>query len=155
MAPDITHALRTAPARYAAGVDRRDTALFLSAFEPDGVLWIAPRGGPGSEPRVLRGHGELSQVIERIGRYDRTFHVVGQTLMQGTGDSTARAETYCVAHHWLTDGDRLGDTVLYIRYEDAYRLGDDGEWRFTERRLHEDGREARDVPVRRAGAVTQ
>ena len=152
MALDITHALRTAPAGYAAGVDRRDRALFLSAFHPEGALWI-PSRGPGAGPRVLRGYAELAQVVERIGRYDRTFHLLGQTRLEDAGDGVARAETYCVAHHWLTRGDRLEDTVLHIRYEDTYRLGDDGEWRFTERRLHEDGRETHRVTAQTEGPV--
>ena len=152
MAPDITHALRTAPASYAAGVDRRDQALFLSAFHPEGTLWIPPRG-PGAEPRVLRGHDQLAQVVERIGRYDRTFHLLGQTVLESTGDGVARAETYCVAHHWLTTGDSVEDTVLHIRYEDTYRLCDDGRWRFTERRLHEDARETRRVSAPTEGAA--
>ena len=153
MAPDITHVLRTAPAVYAAGVDRRDSGLFLSAFHPEGSLWI-PSRGPGAEARVLRGHSELAQVISRIGRYDRTFHLLGQTLLESAGDVVVRAETYCVAHHWLTTGDGLEDTVLHIRYEDTYALGDDGAWRFTERRLHEDARETHRVSGPGEGAAT-
>ena len=154
MAPDITHELRTAPVRYAAAVDRRDSGLFLSAFHPEGSLWI-PSRGPGAEARVLRGHTELAQVIRRIGLYDRTFHLLGQTRLESAGDRTACAETYGVAHHWRTTGDGLEDTVLYIRYEDTYALGDDGEWRFTERRLHEDARETRHVAAPGQGAPTQ
>jgi len=153
MAPDITQALRMAPARYAAGVDRRDLELFLSAFDPEGSLWIPARGGGQAGPRVLRGHGELVQVIERIARYDRTFHLLGQTLVESAGEGVARAETYCVAHHWLASEDGVEDTVLYIRYEDTYRPGTDGAWRLAERRLHEDAREARDVTVWAEGAA--
>ena len=152
MAPDITHALGTAPARYASGVDRRDPGLFLSAFHPEGSLRI-PARGPDTEARVLRGHSELAAVIERIARYDRTFHLLGQTRLEWAEGMVAKAETYCVAHHWLTTEERHEDTVLYIRYEDTYRLGDDGEWRFTERSLHEEAREVRDVTGSQHGAV--
>lgn len=152
MAPDMMQAVRTAPVDYAAGVDRRDPALFLGAFHPEGSLWI-PSRGPGAEPRVLHGHAELAQVVERIGRYDRTFHLLGQTRLESAGEGVARAETYCAAHHWLTTGDRLEDNVLYIRYEDTYRLCEDGAWRFTERRLHEDGRETHRVTTPAGGAV--
>ena len=151
MTTDIANALHQVAARYAAGVDRRDLGVFLSAFEPEGSLWI-PSRGPGVEPVVLRGHGELAQVIERIGRYDRTFHLLGQTALGSAAGDIARAETYCVAHHWLATGDLVEDTVLHIRYEDEYRRGGDGEWRLSTRRLTEDAREIRDVSPRREGA---
>lgn len=153
MGPEITDALRMAPARYAAGVDRRDRRLFLSAFTPEGTLWIPPRGDPAGEPRVLRGHDELAQVVERIGRYDRTFHLLGQTLVDNVDEGVAKAETYCIAHHWLAGENGEDDMVLYIRYEDEYRRGDDGSWRITARRLHEDAGETRHVTSGRDEAV--
>jgi hypothetical protein len=154
MPADTTEPFAAAPARYAAGVDRRRLDLFLSAFVPDGSLWI-PARGEGSGPRVLRGHDELAQVIERIGRFDRTFHLLGQTLVEEVDGDGARGETYCVAHHWLGAGDRVEDTVMFIRYEDTYARTAGGDWRLAERRLHEDAREIRDVTAwgRVAGPV--
>ncbi|HUO49373.1 MAG TPA: nuclear transport factor 2 family protein, partial [Acidimicrobiales bacterium] len=94
--------------------------------------------GPG---RTLRGHDELAEVVVRIARYDTTFHLLGQTRVTEVDGTAARAETYCVAHHWRALEGRTEDTVLYIRYEDDYRLGADGAWRLRARRLHEDARQ--------------
>lgn len=137
--------LRQPAARYAAGVDRRDRALFLSAFHPDATLTIPARdGGPGS-PSTLRGHDELAGVVERIARYDRTFHFVGQALLEPINDDVTRGEVYCTAHHWRAAGDRTQDRVMYIRYADEYRRGTDGVWRIAERMLHVDAVDTHDV----------
>ncbi len=149
MLPVTTDPRTTPAARYAAGVDHRDVDLFLSAFDPEGSLTILPPEGSAAAPRVMRGHGELAAVIDRIARYDRTFHLVAQCLFSVEGDDTVRSETYCVAHHWKALGGRIEDTVLYIRYEDLCRRGADGEWRIVQRTLHTDGRETRDVGARR------
>ena len=46
--------------RYAAGVDRRDEDLLLSAFHSDATLTIVRTGPDGKEKlSVLTGHGEL------------------------------------------------------------------------------------------------
>lgn len=129
-------------ARYAAGVDRRDVELFLRAFEPDATLTIPPRDGTG-DATTLCGHGELARVVERIARYDTTFHCLGQSSIERVDDATATGEVYCVAHHWRMVDDRREHMTMYIRYADAYRWGTDGEWRITARALYVDARETR------------
>jgi hypothetical protein len=129
-------------ARYAAGVDRRDVELFLRAFDADATLTIPPRDGSG-DATMLRGHAELSRVVERIARYDTTFHCLGQSLIDRVDDTVAHGEVYCTAHHWRTVDDRREHMTMYIRYADAYRRGDDGEWRIATRSLHVDAREIR------------
>ena len=142
----IDDELRQPAARYAAGVDRCDRALFLSAFHADATLTIPAREGTPGPPSTLRGHGELARVVERIARYDRTFHFVGQALLEPITDDDARGEVYCTAHHWRATGDRTEDRVMYIRYADEYRRGADGAWRIAERTLHVDAVDTYDVP---------
>lgn len=125
--------------RYAAGVDRREVGLFLSAFLPDATLTVPSAGGPA----VLRGHDELARVVERIARYDRTFHMLGQVVVDASG---AGGEVYCIAHHWRATGDGTEHMVMYIRYEDEYRRGPDGDWCIATRTLHVDGREVQHEP---------
>jgi hypothetical protein len=141
---DVNDRLRALAVRYAAGVDRRDVDLFLDAFHADGTLTILPQPGSPGSASVLRGHAELARVIDRIQRYDRTFHLLGQTVLDAGADR-ARGEVYCVAHHWRTTDGGVTDTVLYIRYDDEYRPDATGEWRIATRVLHLDGREVRDV----------
>ncbi|MCW2933156.1 MAG: hypothetical protein JWM19_4118 [Actinomycetia bacterium] len=121
--------LRRLAVSYARGVDRRDRALFLSAFHPHATLTV-PSG------QVLRGHDEIGRVTEAIARFGTTFHFLGQSAYEPPDDGldpqdTARGEVYCIAHHW-TEG-RLALT-MYIRYQDTYQRGDTG-WLITARHV--------------------
>jgi hypothetical protein len=144
---DDRAALRDLAERYAAGVDRRDTELFLSAFDPErgSLLVFEPSEAP--EPRgTRRGTGELAAVIRQISRYDRTFHHVGNSRYDVTGDR-ASGEVYCIAHHVTagTDADEgRTDHVMYIRYRDAYERGVHG-WRIVERRVLVDWTDTRRI----------
>jgi len=132
-------ALRELAERYAAGVDRRDTELFLSAFDPEQGRLLVFDPSEASEPRGTRhGGDELAGVISSIARYDKTFHMLGNARYDVDGD-TASGEVYCTAHHLASD---RTDHVMYIRYRDDYRRSEDG-WRIVERRVLVDWREAR------------
>jgi hypothetical protein len=124
--------------RYAAGVDRRDRTLFLSAFCPDATLTVV-RAGPDGEPResVRTGHDQLGTVPDVITRYAKTFHFVGNHRCAITGD-TATGEVYCTAHH-LNPGLHGGtDYTMLIRYQDTYRRDPGAPWLIASRRLEVD-----------------
>ncbi len=134
--------LRTPVERYAVAIDRRDEALFASAFTPDATLTVPVMSDPNAADIVLRGSDELRDVVRRIERYDRTFHMVGQVLIDREEDAVAHGEAYCAAHHWrAVDDDATEHMVLFIRYEDRYRrdLGDG--WLISARTVHVDGTE--------------
>jgi hypothetical protein len=125
--------LRRLAVSYARGVDRRDRALFLSAFHPDATLTV-PSG------KVLRGHEEIGRVTEAMKRFGTTFHFLGQGAYEPPDEGldpqgTARGEVYCIAHHWTEE--RLSLT-MYIRYQDVYQRTDTG-WLITGRRVVVDG----------------
>ena len=134
-------ALRALAERYAAGVDRRDRALFLSAFHADGVLVLLDYGDPTQVRATRKGHDELGDVTELITRYDKTFHFIGNARYDVDGD-TATGEVYCVAHHLTTDRHGGTDYVMMIRYLDTYSRRD-GRWGIEERRLVTDWTELR------------
>jgi hypothetical protein len=136
-------ALRALADRYAAGVDRRDRDLFLSAFHEDGVLVLLDRADPTQVTATRRGHHELGAVTELITRYDKTFHFVGNARYEvDVEHDYASGEVYCVAHH-LTTGRHGGtDYVMMIRYLDTYTRRD-GRWGIDERRLVTDWTELR------------
>ena len=147
---DDRFALRDLAERYAAGVDRRDTDLFLSAFHPDGCLLVFNPSESPEPTGARRGVGELADVITRIARHDRTFHLIGNSSYDVAGDE-ATGEVYCVAHHVDrpedgSGGDRPSDHVMYIRYRDEYRR-DDGTWRIRERRVLVDWTETHQVEL--------
>jgi hypothetical protein len=140
-APDDRVALRELAERYAAGVDRRDTELFLSAFHPEQGRLFVFDPSETSEPRgARRGRDELAEVITRIARYDKTFHMLGNTRYEISAPA-ATGEVYCIAHH--LDAART-DHVMYIRYHDDYTHDRHG-WRIVERRVLVDWRETRDI----------
>jgi hypothetical protein len=128
-------AIRDLPYRYAAGVDRRDQNLFLSAFHPDATLTVIRTDPEGVEQVFVRtGHDELGAIPEVITRYAKTFHFVGNHHVVLNGDE-ASGEVYCTAHHLDSDGGGATDYIMLIRYQDTYRRGPDGEWLIASRRL--------------------
>ena len=122
--------------RYAAGVDRRDRSLFLSAFHPDATLTVV-RADPGGVERVFvrTGHDELGAIPELITRYAKTFHFVGNHHCVLHGEDEASGEVYCTAHHLDSDLGGGTDHIMLIRYQDTYRRGSDGQWLIASRRL--------------------
>jgi hypothetical protein len=144
----VHDALRSLAASYAAGVDRRQLDLFLSAFRPDAILAVH-RGpaGPGGEPRLMRGHAEIGRVVQLIARYPRTFHLLGQGRYEVRGDR-ASGEVYCVANHYIPDDQGASNLVMYIRYQDQYRREPGGPWKIERRDVHPDWTETRQAGER-------
>jgi ketosteroid isomerase-like protein len=128
-------AIRDLAYRYAAGVDRRDQSLFLSAFHPDATLTVVRKDPDGVEKVFVRtGHHELRAIPELITRYDKTFHFVGNHHCVLDGDE-ATGEVYCMAHHLESAPQGGTDHLMLIRYQDTYRRGPDGQWLIVSRRL--------------------
>ncbi len=132
-------ALRALADQYARAVDRRDRAAYVGAFHPDGVLEIYRARQPDVLARRVNGHDELGRVTDAIARYERTFHLVGQSTYDVDGDR-ATGEVYCIAHHL----DGATDFVMYIRYEDEYTRRD-GRWAIQVRRLRNEWNEVHAV----------
>jgi hypothetical protein len=148
LGPAVVEELRSLSFRYATGVDRRDLDLFLSAFHPDATLTVER---PPAPARPMRGHAEIGRVMERITIYAQTFHFLGQTAYAPTA-AGASGSVACIGHHlWRDDDDGDLDHVMYIRYTDEYRTGDDGRWRISARTVAVDWSETRavDVPGKR------
>lgn len=137
--------LRALAATYARAVDRRDVAAFVGVFAGDAVLEVWNPASAPSPSGVCRGHGEIAAIVERITRFPRTFHFVGQSLydVAPDDDRAAVGEVYCLAHHLTGDGT---DIVMFIRYDDHYgRDRADGRWRITHRRVLVDWTETHPV----------
>jgi hypothetical protein len=126
--------LRSLAERYARAVDRRDPELFICVFHSDARLRVYNPGDSAEPVSDLSGHDEIGTVPQLIGVYPKTFHFIGNATYE-ISDGRATGEVYCVAHHLTPD--RHGGTayLMYIRYQDAYRAGPDGEWRIADRRV--------------------
>lgn len=142
--PTVTAELYDLAARYAAGADRRDPELFISAFLPQGRLRrYEPADAP--EPSSDRaGHAALAEVPALLGRYARTSHHLGQARYDLDGD-VATGEVYCLAHHLTADDPPLLH-VMHIRYVDRYRCVG-GRWGIEDRRVLVDWTEDRPAGV--------
>jgi ketosteroid isomerase-like protein len=144
-AAEVHEALRSLAASYAAGVDRRQLDLLLSAFHPDATLAVhRAQARPDDEPLLMRGRVEIGRVVELIARYPRTFHLLGQGRYEVDGDR-ASGEVYCVAHHYAPSDEGARNHVMYIRYHDVYRRDDAGTWKIERRDVRTDWTETRRV----------
>jgi len=136
--------LETLSRRYAAAVDRRDSAALLAVFTPDATL---RHEQPGREPRNLTGHDELVGIISIVARFPRTYHLVAQSLYVVDGES-AVGEVYCTANHFRDGKSGSGrNHIMYIRYLDRYSANSDGRWRIAHRTVTVDATEDRPVSI--------
>ena len=145
----IRFELRSLAEQYARGVDRRvDGDAFVALFLPDAVISIHDPS-ESTEPRQIEGAERLARIPESIKRYEKTFHMLGQSTYD-IGEREATGEVYCIAHHLTPDHahpNEAGGTdhVMFIRYEDTYRRDPEGAWKFAHRRLRVDWTETRPV----------
>ena len=125
---------------------------FAALFVPDGEL-VVPDVPADLRPVITRaGHEALRRIPEALGRYERTFHVVGGSEFSVQGDE-ASGVVQCIAHHVMGADDRSApdgragiDVVWFIRYRDRYQDAGSG-WRFVRRVLHLEWVEERPVSV--------
>ena len=117
--------LRQLVERYAFGCDHRDADLLRSVFVDGAVLNVHR----SDRPSTMTMPDDVDRIPTGLGRYDVTFHFIGNHRCEVDGD-TATGETYCFAHH-VTGTD---DFVMTIRYEDQYVRTSDG-WRIKQRDL--------------------
>lgn len=142
---DDRHAIRDLPARYARIADTRDFEKLRDIFTPDGSLGVY-FGDPSTVAPLFRVDGveSIMQAFGALHRYERTFHFVGQQLIDELTPDTARCETYCIASHFHTKHGQPQAVVWYIRYQDQL-VKRDGAWRFQSRVVQVDRSEGEDV----------
>jgi len=108
----------------ARGTDRLDRELMASCYHPDGT----------DDHNVFRGTGtEFAQwVVDTLPHFQATMHFIGPPRIRTSSsrlDTSAKVDTYCVAHH-LSKPDDQGqqtDMVLGLRYVDRFERRD-GRW---------------------------
>ncbi|WP_040809057.1 nuclear transport factor 2 family protein [Nocardia concava] len=132
-------ALRGLTDRYASHADRRRYAAIAELFTQDGRLVI--EWGGGQPTTTVRGRAEIEAAMKPLDRYRVTQHVIGNQLLDFSGD-VVRGETYCTASHVYDDGGGSRVFVMHIRYFDTFARDGQG-WLFRERRLAVDWTEDR------------
>ena len=134
-------ALRELVDAYAHCADRRLGEAQKSLFTED-THFVVYMEGQGSEPtQVLDGREALTPVFDDLNRYQATMHFNGQSTIALDG-GRATGESYCIAHHLLTDNGERKLMVAWLRYADMF-VKVDGAWLFAERNLYVDWTETR------------
>jgi hypothetical protein len=129
---------------YARCADARDAEGFRALFTDDAVLTVVEPDGQARQPLV--GIDAIARIPVRLGRYERTRHLVSDHRTDGAGDGEATGTAACEAHHHL-DGT---DTVMHITYLDRYRRTAGG-WRIAERTVRIDRLEERPIDEEEGG----
>ena len=125
---------------YAHGADRRDPAGQAAVFSEDGQVRLFQGDPTAGDPTVgdpvdvVTGRAALVDTFAGlIARYEATTYLNGQSTVTVTGD-VATGESYCLAHHLLSeDGQRVLLTMA-IRYLDRFERTAAG-WRIARRDL--------------------
>jgi len=117
-------AIRDVVRRYCRGIDRMDLALVRSCYHPDAVDDHGTFVGSVDE--------YLAWVERLLARYDATFHLVANQLVEVDGD-VARCETYGVAHHRSSDPDPKLNLTIGFRFLDRFERRDATGWRIARR----------------------
>ena len=115
-------------ARYCRGIDRCDADELAEVFAAESTIDF----GDGPKPR----DETIASLMDGLGAMRLTHHNIGNVICSISGE-TAKAETYCVAYHWLpaspeTDKPEI-ELVVGGRYLDHLEKRD-GCWVITERR---------------------
>jgi hypothetical protein len=118
---------------YAYCADRREAEGQQALFTED-THFVVYMNGEGTEPTDdLHGRERLTPVFAALNQYEVTMHFNGQSTVALDGDR-ATGETYCIAHHVFSDGERK-IMVAYLRYLDTF-VKQGGAWLFAERNLY-------------------
>jgi ketosteroid isomerase-like protein len=118
---------------YAHCADRRDAEGQKALFTED-AHFVVYMNGEGTEPTDdLHGREQLTPVFAALKQYEVTMHFNGQSTVTLGGDR-ATGDTYCIAHHVFSDGERK-IMVAYLRYLDTF-VKQGGTWLFAERNLY-------------------
>lgn len=121
---DARVAITDVIARYFRGIDRFDLAAVEACFHPDA------RDDHGTGDRTIPEF--LEWVAGLLKKYDATFHLMGQVIIEVDGN-TARSETYGVAHHRAAGGADHLNLVTGFRNLDRWEQRS-GSWRIAHRR---------------------
>ncbi len=118
-------AIRQTLARYCRGVDRGDLEVLRSVYHEGATDNHGAFNGPADEFAALLIEGMDAAPV--AGQ-----HHITNVLIELTGPSTARVESYYVAWHPVPVGDGWGHAMVGGRYLDDFEQRQ-GQWRIVRR----------------------
>ena len=135
-------AIRELIEAYAHCADRRDAKGQMALFTTDTRFVVYMDAKDPKPSKELHSREALAPVFAELNQYAVTTHFVGQsTIFALTGDR-GTGEAYCLAHHFIVEGEKRRLMVASLRYLDTFAKID-GDWLFAERRLYVDWLENR------------
>lgn len=123
-------AIKEVVLRYCRGIDRLDLDLVRSCYHPDATDTHGAFTGSVDD--------YLMWVEGLLARYDATFHMIGNHLVDFAPPTSAGAadvavsEAYGVAHHRSADPDPRRNLTVGFRFIDRMERRD-GAWRIARR----------------------
>jgi len=117
--------------RYCEYLDEYDIDAVATVFTEDYVFDPGPGNGGPLQGRDIIVAGQK----ERMGRWRRSHHQIGQTRIEFTGDDTAHGVTYVIAWHQSWGNVSCIGRLRYV--DDFVRAG--GSWLISKRVLIELG----------------
>jgi ketosteroid isomerase-like protein len=118
---------------YCGALDQMDLARLAALFTDDCVVNYGP------DPRLQsRGASALRKSLQRMWRWSRTSHHLGNVLIEFSCENEALVRSYVFAWHERPDG---STATIFGQYHDAF-VREDGRWRIAERRMLMNGCDA-------------
>jgi hypothetical protein len=105
---------------------RRDELAELFADDAEWIgdeLGFGRATGPAAIAALVTGHFDASKPM---------IHLPGPAVLTAASDDDVHGVCWCTATRWT--GTEL-IPIIYFHYEDVFRRGDDGRWRFARRLL--------------------
>jgi ketosteroid isomerase-like protein len=118
-----TDALRALVQRYARAADERDIDALAALFHPDATV----EGARGRQTLA-----EWLDVMRGPRAIPTSMHMLGDPLIEFTGDDRATLDTYGVVYQLGDTEAGQGDLTLGVRYFDEVDAPD-GTWRIRAR----------------------
>jgi SnoaL-like domain len=130
---DVAVELQNLHQRYAVLTDQGRGEELAELFTAD-IVWDGDDLGYG------RAEGAAAAVENVIRHFDPArpmMHLPGPLLLTAVADDEVLGTSWCMATRWV---DGQARPVIYFQYDDVFRRGDDGAWRFARRLLRLRGR---------------
>ena len=118
---------------YCCALDRMDLPRLAALFTGDCVVDYGPQ-----EELQSQGAAALEKSLQRMWRWSRTSHHLGNVRIDFAGDDEARVSSYVHAWHERADG---STATILGQYHDRF-VRDATGWRIAERRMLMNGCDA-------------